>query len=103
MDQALRALADRTRRQILALVRHKELSAGQIASKFSVTRPAISQHLSVLRASRLVTVRCVGTRRLYRANRDTFSELRVYLETFWNDRLERLKLAAESVERGKKR
>jgi len=103
MDDVLRALADEKRRQILALIWRKELTAGQIADKFMVTRPAISQHLGVLRASRLVTVRCAGTRRLYRANRDTLAELRTYLAAFWDTRLERLKVAAEAAEKGKRR
>jgi len=98
MDEALRALADGTRRQILALVWRNELSAGQIADNFEVTRPAISQHLGVLRASRLVTVRRVGTRRLYRANRAAVAELRAYLEAFWDDRLARLRVAAETAQ-----
>lgn len=103
MDEALRALADKTRRQILALVWRNELTAGQIAEEFDVTRPAISQHLGVLRASRLVTVRRAGTRRLYRANRDTLEELRTYLAAFWDDHLERLKGAAEAAERRRNR
>jgi DNA-binding transcriptional ArsR family regulator len=65
MDLALRALADRTRRRILALVWREERTAGDIASEFAVTRTAISQHLAVLRESELVTVRQVGVRRLY--------------------------------------
>jgi len=99
MDEALRALADGTRRRILALVWRNELSAGQIAGRFKVTRPAISQHLAVLRASRLVTVRCSGTRRFYSANRDALAKLRNYLASFWDDHLERLKVAAEAAER----
>jgi DNA-binding transcriptional ArsR family regulator len=103
MDEALRALADGTRRQILALIWRNELTSGQIASKFRVTRPAISQHLGVLRASRLVTVRRAGTRRLYRSNRDTLAKLRAELATFWDNRLERLKVAGEAAERRRRR
>jgi len=103
MDEALRALADRTRRQILALVWRKELSAGQIAGKFEVTRPAISQHLGVLRASKLITVRRVGTRRLYRANRDAVAQLRAELGAFWDVRIVRLKAAAEKSEKLKRK
>jgi DNA-binding transcriptional ArsR family regulator len=103
MNDVLRALADGTRRQILALTWRNELTSGQIAREFEVTRPAISQHLGVLRASGLVTVRQVGTRRLYRANRDTLARLRSYLARFWDNRLERLKIAAEAAERRRRR
>jgi DNA-binding transcriptional ArsR family regulator len=63
MDAQLRALAGPKRRQILELVRERELSAGEIASHFAVTRPAVSQHLAVLREAGLVAERRAGTRR----------------------------------------
>jgi DNA-binding transcriptional ArsR family regulator len=95
IDSAVRAIAEPRRRQILGLVREEELSAGEIASRFEVTRPAISQHLTVLREAGLVSERRDGTRRLYRARPEGLGELREFLEGFWSDRLERLKLAAE--------
>lgn len=95
MDRVLRALADVTRRRILTLVWHGERTAGQIAAEFPVSRPAISQHLSVLLTSELISVRRVGTRRLYRANRDALKRLRAQLGAFWDSRLEQLKDAAE--------
>lgn len=95
MDAVLRAIAEPHRREILGLVRGKELSAGEIASSFDVSRPAISQHLAVLREAGLVSERRAGTRRLYSARPEGLDELRVFLEGFWTDRLERLKLAAE--------
>ena len=73
----LRALADGTRRKILALVWRDERTAGQIAAKFTMTRPAVSQHLTILRESELLTVRRDGTRRLYRANRQAVARLPV--------------------------
>lgn len=97
MDAKLKALADGTRRRILRLVWRKERPACAIASKFPVTRPAISQHLGVLLASDLVTVRRAGTRRLYRANRGAVTQLRADLGAFWDDSLKRLKTAAEAA------
>jgi DNA-binding transcriptional ArsR family regulator len=99
MDAALHALADRRRRTILTLVRDRELAAGQIAARFDVTRPAISQHLAVLRAAGLVSERREGTRRLYRARPAGVEGLRAWLEDFWDTGLERLVGAAEAEER----
>ena len=95
IDLALRAIADPRRREILALVRERELAAGEIAARFDVTRPAISQHLAVLREAGLVTERRAGTRRLYLARPGGTAELRAWLEAFWDDGLARLKHAAE--------
>lgn len=95
IDSAVRAIAEPRRREILSLVRETELSAGEIASRFDVTRPAISQHLTVLRDAGLLSERREGTRRLYRARPEGMTELREFLDDFWSDRLERLKLAAE--------
>src|SRR5918998_2627564 len=66
MEAALKAIAAPHRRQILSLVREDELSAGEIAAHFDVTRPAVSQHLTVLKEAGLVDERRNGTRRLYR-------------------------------------
>lgn len=99
MDAALRAIAEPRRREILRLVRDEELPAGAIAAHFAVSRPAISQHLRVLREAGLVDERREGTRRLYRARPDTVEELRRFLDDFWTDRLERLRDVAEAKER----
>ena len=98
LDTALQAIAEPRRRAILALLADDELPAGAIAASFEVTRPAISQHLAVLRAAGLVTERRDGTRRLYRARPDGLAELRTWLDTFWTDRLDRLKAAAEAAQ-----
>ena len=95
IDSAVRAIAEPRRREILSLVRDDEMSAGEIASRFDVTRPAISQHLTVLRDAGLLNERRDGTRRLYRARPEGMADLREFLDDFWSDRLERLKLAAE--------
>lgn len=99
MDVTLRAIAEPHRREILRLVLSRELSAGDIAARFDVTRSAVSQHLRALENAGLVTVRKDGTRRLYRARPEGLAELRSFLEDFWTDRLWRLKLAAEAEER----
>lgn len=101
MDAMLRALADRTRRQILGLVWRNERTAGEIASNFTMSRPAISQHLSVLLASELLTMRRDGTRRLYRADRRALARLRAELGLFWDTSLAQLKSVAEAAERKK--
>ena len=101
MEAALKAIAEPRRRAILSLVREGELSAGEIASHFEVTRPAVSQHLNVLKEAGLVSERRNGTRRLYRARPEGLSELRDFLEGFWDDRLEALKREAEKEEHKK--
>jgi DNA-binding transcriptional ArsR family regulator len=95
IDLAARAIAEPRRRQILALVRDGELSAGEIAAHFDVSRPAVSQHLTVLRGAGLLNERREGTSRLYRARPEGLADLRDFMNGFWTDRLERLKLAAE--------
>src|SRR5881409_4031247 len=101
MEAALRAIAEPSRRRILALVRDGELSAGEIAAQFDVTRQAVSQHLSVLKEAGLVSERRNGTRRLYRARPQGIVELRAFLDDLWGDRLEALKREAEREERRK--
>jgi DNA-binding transcriptional ArsR family regulator len=99
MNAALKALAEPRRRAIVRLVWSQELRATDIADRFiDVSRPAISQHLSVLKHANLVVERRVGTRRLYRANPRTVAELRDFLDRYWTSGLERLRDAAEAAE-----
>ena len=98
MEAALKAIAAPRRRQILTLVREGELSAGEIAGHFDVTRPAVSQHLNVLKEAGLVTERRNGTRRLYRARPEGLAQLKAFLEEFWEERLDALKAEAEREE-----
>jgi DNA-binding transcriptional ArsR family regulator len=102
MDDVLRALAAPRRRQILRLVRDGEMTAGSIAAHFDVTRPAISEHLRVLRETGLVSERREGVRRLYRARPEALDQVRDFLEQFWDDSLDRLRLAAEADQRQEK-
>jgi DNA-binding transcriptional ArsR family regulator len=100
----LDAVVEPRRREILLLVQHTELAAGVIAGHFpDVSRPAISQHLRVLRDAGLVVERRDGTRRLYRVRPEGFHELRSFLEQFWDSRLVALRVEAEREERRKSR
>ena len=99
MDTVLQAIAEPRRREILRLIVDAELSAGEIASHFDVTRPAISQHLKVLTDAGLITMRREGTRRLYRARPEGVAEVRSFLNAFWSEGLLALKQAAETEER----
>jgi DNA-binding transcriptional ArsR family regulator len=103
MDAALKAIADPHRREILRLVHDDERTAGDIAAQFAVSRPAISQHLRVLIEADLVTVRKDGNRRFYRAQPETINGVIQFLNRFWDDRLDKLKLAAEAAEQVKRR
>src|SRR6266571_3451858 len=101
MEAALKAIAGPRRRQILTLVRGGELSAGEIAAHFDVTRPAVSQHLNVLKEAGLVSERRNGTRRLYRARPEGLVEVKAFFEEFWDERLDALKREAEREEKSK--
>jgi DNA-binding transcriptional ArsR family regulator len=99
MDEALRAVADPTRRAILRLVRDHEVAAGEIAARFpTMSRPAVSQHLRVLSEAGLVDVRADGNRRLYRLRPDGLRDAASFVEELWTDRLSRLKTATEQEE-----
>ncbi len=101
MDTALKAIAEPNRREILRLVQGGEMSAGEIASRFPLSRPAVSQHLTVLKGAGLLDERRDGTRRLYSVRIDGLAEVREYLESFWDESLDRLKRDAERAERKK--
>jgi DNA-binding transcriptional ArsR family regulator len=102
VEAALKAIAEPHRRRILTLVRDGELSAGEIAAHFDVTRPAISQHLNVLKEAGLVSERRNGSRRLYQARPQGLGELKAFLEGFWDERLDALKREAEHKEATKR-
>ncbi len=99
IEAALRAIAEPRRLEILRMIRGSELSAGEIASHFDVTRPAISQHLRVLSDAGLVSVRKAGTRRLYQSRPEGLAELKAFLDEFWSDRLSVLKNVSDAKER----
>jgi DNA-binding transcriptional ArsR family regulator len=93
------ALGDPTRRAIFERLRAEPLSVGEIAAELPVSRPAVSQHLRVLKEAGLVTERRNGTRRLYRLDPDGVGELRDYFDDFWTDALAAFKAEAERERR----
>jgi DNA-binding transcriptional ArsR family regulator len=97
---ALKAIASPTRRTILELLWDAERPSSDIAALAGLSRPAASQHLRVLRQAGLVTVRAVGSSRLYRTRVDRIAELRTFLEGFWGPRLDAMRMVAEDLHRG---
>jgi len=98
-SEALRTAVEPRRLQILEFIWDGELSVSEIANRLPVSMAAVSQHLSKLRAAGLVSVRTQGRQRFYRARKADMGTLAVILESFWKDRLDALKLMAESIER----
>jgi len=98
--RVLDALGDPTRRAILELVRDRERPVGEIARHLPVSRPAVSQHLRVLKGAGLVHDRREGTRRLYGVDAEGLSALRAYLERYWGSALAAFKEKAEEGSEG---
>ena len=92
------ALGDRTRRAIFERLRGGPRAVGELAEGLPVSRPAVSQHLRVLREAGLVSERRDGTRRVYRLAPSGIAELRAYFDEFWNQALADFKAAAETEE-----
>ena len=97
-EDALQALGDPTRRSVLEQLREGPRAVGEIAAQLPVSRPAVSQHLRVLKEAGLVTERQNGTRRLYRVDPNGLAGLRAYLDRFWEEALASFKAAAETEE-----
>ncbi len=95
-EAQLDALGDATRRAILARLINGALPVGELARDFPVSRPAISQHLRVLKNAGLVVDRPAGNRRLYEINPEGIESLRRYFEEFWTQALTAFKAAAEA-------
>jgi DNA-binding transcriptional ArsR family regulator len=95
----LSALADPTRREIFERVAERPRAVGELADGLPVSRPAVSQHLKVLKEAGLVSDRAVGNRRVYTVNPDGVAALRAYFEGFWNRALQAFKDAAERPEK----
>ena len=91
----LTALADPTRRAIFELVAERPSAVGELAGRLPVSRPAVSQHLKVLKEASLVVDRPVGNRRIYQLDPSGIGALRAYLDRFWNRSLAAFKAAAE--------
>ncbi|HKF71657.1 MAG TPA: metalloregulator ArsR/SmtB family transcription factor [Stellaceae bacterium] len=94
-ERALDALGDRTRRRIFVRLRDRPCYAGELARGMRVTQSAVSQHLQVLRAARLVVVTAEGTRRLYQVDARGIEALRRWFDGFWDETLGAFKDAAE--------
>lgn len=92
------ALGDGTRREIFERLAHRPRTVGELAGELPVSRPAVSQHLRVLREAGLVLVSPMGTRRIYRADPRGIAAMRAYFDRFWNEALDAYKAAAEREE-----
>jgi DNA-binding transcriptional ArsR family regulator len=99
LDAALRALADGTRRNILAVVRERPRAVGEIAGEVAMSQQAVSHHLRVLRGAGLVSERREGTRHLFVVRSDGFDVVQGFLDDFWPGHLRALKRAAENAAR----
>lgn len=97
------ALSDPTRRRIIESLARGESSFGDLAAKFEMSRPAVSQHLKVLREAGIVTARADAQRRIYRLEDDGLDELNAWLQsvrTFWNQSLDRLEQRLAGADNG---
>jgi DNA-binding transcriptional ArsR family regulator len=95
---ALTALADPTRRRIFEELKRGPKPVGRIADKMTVSRPAVSQHLRVLKKAGLVTDRADGTRRVYHIDPQGLGEIRTWLDQFWTGALGAFQIEAEKKE-----
>lgn len=96
MERALSALADPTRRLVFERLARGPQAVGELARGLPVSRPAVSQHLAVLKAAGLVTDRAAGARRIYRIDPAGLEGLRAWLDRFWDRTLEAFKAEAEA-------
>jgi DNA-binding transcriptional ArsR family regulator len=102
-DRAFEALGDPTRRRVFELLSRGPLAVGELAEQMPVSRPAVSQHLRVLKEAGLVVERPEGARRLYSVQPDGLAELRAYMDRMWGDVLDGFKQAADAKARGMRR
>lgn len=102
-ERGLDALGDRTRRAIVEALQRGPATVGELAALLPVTRPAVSQHLKVLKEARIVRDRQSGTRRIYQLDPEGLAQLRAYFDAVWERSLRELKSAAEDGVRKKKR
>ncbi len=98
---AMDALGDATRREIMDRLRQGPRPVGEIAAGLPISRPAVSQHLRVLKEAGLVTERQEGTRRFYRIDPEGLKDLRAYLDSFWEQALAGFRAAAEQERRSR--
>ena len=93
----LEVLGDPTRREIFELLGRRPRAVGELATGLPVSRPAVSQHLKVLKEAGLVISRADGTRRIYQLDPDGLARVRAYLDRIWTDALDAFKEAAEAA------
>ena len=96
-DSGLGLLGDSTRRAIFELLARRPSSVGELAEQLPISRPAVSQHLRVLKDGGLVVSEAQGTRRVYRLNPEGITALRAYLDRIWTDALAAFQKAAEAA------
>src|SRR5262245_28428473 len=96
VDVVLDALGDRTRRKILERLSSGPVAVGVLADRLPISRPAVSQHLRVLKGAELVVESVAGTRRLYRINMSGLQVVREYLDRFWETTLDNFAILAEA-------
>jgi DNA-binding transcriptional ArsR family regulator len=96
-DAGLGLLGDPTRRAIFELLARRPCSVGELAQQLPISRPAVSQHLRLLKDGGLVVSRPQGTRRVYRLNPDGVTALRAYLDRIWDQALTAFQKAAEAA------
>jgi DNA-binding transcriptional ArsR family regulator len=101
-EEAMNALGDPTRRRILERLAAGPKAVGELARGLPVSRPAVSQHLRVLKTAGLVSERPEGTRRVYRVDPGGIVALRAYFEDFWDRALADFQTEAEARERSKR-
>ena len=100
-DLAFNALGDPTRRTIFEKLGKGSLSVAHIAEGLPVTRPAVSQHLKVLREAKLISMEQKGTRSIYSIDQEGLQAIRDYLDRFWDEALDNFKQLAEQTENQK--
>jgi DNA-binding transcriptional ArsR family regulator len=98
-EKAFNALGDPTRRAIFEKLRDRPLAVVDIADGLPVSRPAVSQHLKVLKDAKLISISSQGTRNLYQIEREGIIAMRNYLDAFWNEALHNFKALAEKAEK----
>lgn len=100
---ALAVLADPTRRKVFERLRAGPRAVNALAAGLPVSRPAVSQHLKVLKDAGLVEERSEGVRRIYSIRREALAELRAWLDSFWDDALEAFRVEAERSHKQRRR
>ena len=93
----LEALGDPTRRAIFEMLAEQPHAVGELALRLPISRPAVSQHLKVLKTAGIVVDRAQGTQRIYALDRDGLARIRAYLDQIWTNALDAFKSAAEAA------